>query len=95
MNIGDLAGYIFNGFCSVLGCGGDAGFLMIGVGIFVFFAILMATMKISLDGVLVIGTFLVVGISTAGFVPSWAGNLPWIILGILIILIIFRYAGRR
>lgn len=83
---------IFSGICSTLGCGGEVGFLFVGLAIMLVFTILMIRFNFSLDVVLVIMSLLILTLDTAGFLINGISGYVWAGVGIIWAAIIFRYA---
>lgn len=94
MTLGDLGGTMFNGFCTVIGCGGNVGFALVGIFVFAIMVITMYKLRIGFDGVIVIGPIVGIALVQGGLVPAWFAGIIYAVIAVVIGVGIYKVFNR-
>lgn len=85
-----LNGLMFDAFCGSLGCGGSIGLLLVGIVIMLIFIVTAYKLRLGLDSVLIIMSFLIIVLAQNGYLISGLEFIPYAVVGIIWGVVIYR-----
>ena len=86
----ELMGYLFDGFCSALGCGGSAGLTMLGLFILGVIVFIAYKIDMGLDGAVLIGSITFIALVQGGMLFPWFSQLTYIVFGVIIAIGLYK-----